>query len=357
MMRADGAGDRSRLVAGHFRSQALACGDLGSPLYAELLARVADDVDAGGPAAELLPGYAGDGHTDALALRLMGGVHRLVLDRRAPELAMYYPSVGGTADTSGAWPVLRAVLDERSADLRALLRQAPQTNEVGRASALVGGLHQLLAEVPGPIRLLEIGASAGLNLLADKFRIDAIDGTSVGPVDSPVVLANGWAGASLGAASVDIVERLGCDLAPLDPRTTEGRLRLTSYVWPDQLERIERLRGALALAAAHPVTVRQQGAADFLRDVQLETGRTTVLWHSVMWQYLPVEEQMAAAGHIERLGRAVTPDARFAHLSMEPDRPVDGRDYRFGVRLQTWPGGEERYLGTAAPHGLPTTWT
>lgn len=357
MTRADSADDRSRLVVEHCRSQARDCADLGSPLYAELLAQVADDVDGGGPAADLLAGYDGDVHADALGMRLMGGVHRLVLERQAPELATFYPSVGGTAGASGAWPVLRAVLVEHEAALRALLGQAPQTNEVGRASALVGGLHRLLAEVPGPIRLLEIGASAGLNLLADHFRIDAVDGTSVGPPDSPVVLANGWAGSTPATATIEVVQRLGCDLAPLDPRTTEGRLRLTSYVWPDQLARIERLRGALTLAAVHPVPVRRQGAADFLRDVQLETGRTTVLWHSVMWQYLPVEEQAAATGHIERLGRAATPDAPFAHLFMEPDRPIDGRDYRFAVRLRTWPGGVDRRLGTAAAHGLPTTWT
>ena len=130
----------------------------------------------------------------------------------------------------------------------------PQTNEVGRAAALIGGLLHLVADNDDrPLRLVEIGASAGLNLRADRFRVELADGRSVGPAGSPVVLRDPWQGPlpPLRPRLV-VVERLGCDVAPLDPATTEGRLRLTSYVWPDQLERLDRLRGALQLAARGP---------------------------------------------------------------------------------------------------------
>jgi hypothetical protein len=334
---------------------------MGSPLYAGLLELVADDVTAGGPAAEILAGYARAPGADAVALRLMGGVHRLVLERRAPGLSVFYPSVGGTGDTAdmaGAWSALGSVLAEHAGELVSLLGQAPQTNEVGRAAALLGGLHHVLAWRDAPVRLAEIGASAGLNLWADLFRVDLGDGATVGPAGSPVRLSGAWEGMTPPVTSGPrVVERLGCDTAPLDPRTTEGRLRLTSYVWPDQRDRIDRLRGALALVADRPFPVRRQGAAAFLADLRLVPGTTTVLWHSVMWQYLPADEQAEASRLMDALGGSATDDAGFAHLSFEPSRPAPGKDSVFLVRLRTWPGGQERVLGHAHPHGLPTTWT
>ena len=250
--------DRVRLAL-LVREQADGCGQLGSPLYATLLTRLADDVLAGGPGAAVLAGHEGDPGPSALALRLMGGVHRLVLERKAAELALYYPSVGGRADAEAAWPVLRSVLEEHRDELRSGLGQPPQTNEVGRSSALIGGLLHIAARAHGadrPVRLFELGASAGLNLRADLFRVDLGDGRGVGPADSTVVLTDPWHGPlpPLGPA-IEVVERAGCDVSPLDPTTTAGRLRLTSYLWPDQLDRLARLRGALELAAQLPATV------------------------------------------------------------------------------------------------------
>ena len=265
--------------------------------------------------------------------------------------------MGGTGDVGAAWTALRGVLVEHRDELRRQLDQAPQTNEVGRAAALVGGLHHIVDRRPGPVRLVEIGASAGLNLLADQFRVIAGDGRSVGPSTSPVVLDDAWHGRPPPrAARPEVLERFGCDTAPLDARTTEGRLRLTSYVWPDQQARLARLRGALAIAQRVPVVVERSDAVGFLHRLDLVPGTTTVLWHSVMWQYLSRSEQEAAAARIADLGARADEKAGFAHLSLEPRRPAAGGRHEFLVVLRSWPGGEERALGTAAPHGLPTTW-
>ena len=83
-------------------------------------------------------------------------------------------------------------------------------------------------------------------------------------------------------------------------------------------------------------------------------GTTTVLWHSVMWQYVEEPERASVLGDLDRLGSAATDDTRLAHLSFEPPRsPVEG----FEVRVVTWPGGAEQVLGHAPAHGVPTTWT
>ena len=354
----DPADDPVKMVE-HLRRQVEHCAALGSPLYSSLLTSIADDAAAGGPAREVLRGHESDPGPSALGLRLMGAVHRLVLDRRAPELALTYPSVGGTGDA--AWPALRALLvDEREA-IRALLHQAPQTNEVGRASALVGGLLHLAAgEVAAyggalPIRLVEIGASAGLNLRADHFRVESESG-SVGPVGSPVVLADAWRGAPLPTYELPpVVSRVGCDLAPIDPSTTEGRLSLTAFVWADQRERLERLRGALEVAQQVPASVVASGAADFLDTIELVEGSTTVVWHSIMWQYVDPAEQVHITARLAELGERATATARLARLQMEPVWSPNG-DFEVVVELTTWPSGGNRRLVVSAAHGLPTIW-
>ncbi|MGZ4593363.1 MAG: DUF2332 domain-containing protein [Actinomycetes bacterium] len=345
--------DMSRRI----RAQAHACRELGSPLYAVLLHHVAADVLAGGPSADVLAGHEQDHGPSALALRLMGSVHRLVLERRAPGLAFFYPSVGGQAEAEGAWPALREVLVEHHDELRSLLHQPPQTNEVGRAAALIGGLCHLVAAAPGPLRLLEIGASAGLNLRADQFRVALPGGAGVGPADSPVVLDDPWQGVRPPLPDrLEVVERQGCDTAPLDPTSEEGRLRLTSYVWPDQRARLERLRGALEIAARVPATVHRESARDFVRRIALEPGTTTVIWHSIMWQYVDHDERADVAARIDELGAQADPDARLAYLQLEPRRRTPSSDHEVLVVLRTWPDGQERVLATAQAHGIPTTW-
>jgi hypothetical protein len=174
---------------------------------------------------------------------------------------------------------------------------------------------------------------------------------------SPVVLDRPWQGRTPPLRpAVEVVERLGCDLAPVDPTTTEGRTSLTAYVWPDQLERLARLRGAFEVAAGLPVTVQESGAADFLDRLDLVEGTTTVVWHSVMWQYVNPSEQLRVEARLARLGAEAGERAGLARLSLEPRRRRPGAEHEFLVVLETWPDGAERVLGSASPHGIPTTW-
>jgi hypothetical protein len=288
-------------------------------------------------------------------------VHRLVLERRAGELATYYPSVGGTWEPDGGWAAFRALVEAQPDAVAEWLDRAPQTNEIGRATALYGGLLQLPSELP--VRLFEIGSSAGLNLRADRFAYVDDAGTVFGEPESPVRLDQAWQGRALPMREVRVVERLGCDVRPVDPTSAEGRTLLTAYVWPDQRARLERLRGALALADRVPVEVRRQTAASFVTGLELADGCTTVLWHSVMWQYLSAEEQHAVSVRIAELGASADERRPFVHLRAEPERRSPGGAPEFLVRMRVWPdsggsrqAGEARMLGRTVGHGMPTVW-
>lgn len=335
--------------------QAVACEALGSPLYAGLLRHAAQDLLASGPTAAVLDGHLADPGRSALALRMLGGVHALVLTGRAGELAAFYPSAGGTADAGPgaerAWPAMRQVLADQADWVRDWLRRPPQTNEVGRGAALAGALCHLVTEADLPVRLVEIGASAGLNLRADQFRISG-PGVAYGDESSPVQMAGGWLGEVPQARRIDVVTRTGGDLAPIDPLSEDGQLRLTAYVWPDQNERLRRLRGAIELAARVPAELRDEPASATLASVSPEPGCWTVLWHSIMHQYLDAEQIAAVAAGVAALAAAATGEARFAHVSFEPVRGSADTP----VELVTWPDGVRRRLGTAPPHGIPVTW-
>ncbi|MGH3424470.1 MAG: DUF2332 domain-containing protein, partial [Nocardioidaceae bacterium] len=341
-------------LASTFEQQARACARLGSPMYEQLLDAMAADIDAAGPTRAVLVGHEDDPGPSALALRLLGSLHRLVLDGSAPALAPYYPSLGGAWDLGSAWPAIQDVLAEQRATLNAVLDQAPQTNDVGRSAALLGGLLHVADRFGLPVRLHEIGASAGLNLRADHFQY-GYDGGRWGPPESPVVLSGAWRGPlpPIGAP-LQVVERHGTDLAPIDVGTRSGRTAVMSYVWPDMRERLERLRGALALARAVPAVVERGDAVDAVRGLRTRPGSVTVLWHSVMWQYLDLARRERVAALLDGLGAAATPDAPFAHLYLEPQRRAPHGEHEFLVVLQTWPGGGPQVLGTADPHGVPT---
>ncbi|MFI9462977.1 DUF2332 domain-containing protein [Streptomyces xiamenensis] len=347
-------------VALVFSKQAVACARLGSPLYGALLERVARDIREGGPCADVLDGYGDLGEADALPLRLMGAVHALVLTGRAAELAEHYPSAGGVFDPGrpdAGWSAFLATVTAEPGWVREWLGRPPQTNEVGRAVLLLAGLLYAIPTAALPVRLFELGSSAGLNLRAEQFRYQAPD-FSWGNPDSAVQLDPVWKGETPGwltegvrrHQALRIVERRGCDLTPIDPLSPDGALALRAYVWPDQTARVRRLDGALRIAAKVPATVGAAGAAEFLSGVRLESGTMTVVWHSVMRQYVPDAEWALVERELERLAEASTADAGFACLSFEPRTVGELKRFALSARLGRAP---EEFLAFAAPHGLP----
>lgn len=341
---------RDRTVA-LLLDQARLCDRLGSPLYARLLEAAADDAATGGPADALLrPLDAADARAGALALRLMAAVHRLVLTGRAPRLAAYFPSVGGDSERPGLAGLFRETLAE-SRDVLAPLVELPcQTNEVGRSAALAFGFLELAGRTALPLRLLEVGASAGLNLRFDHFLYGG-GGVRWGPPDSPVDLSGLWVDPPpLLPPSVVIAHRGGCDPRPLDPAAGSDRLDLEASVWADQVERLRRLRGALEVAARVPARVERAAAGEWVpRQLSsLPSGAVSVVYHSIVEEYLTDGERRELADALGRAGARARTDAPLAWLRLEPSAPGAAA---YEVRLTSWPEGRDRVVARCGPHG------
>ena len=341
-------------VGWQLRTQAVACASMGSPLYAHLLEDAAADVEAGGPVWALLAGHVAPGRGNALALRLMAAVHRLVLTGRAPELAPHYPSVGGPAGSEGAWPRFRRVVVDHIKALDELVRLPCQTNEVGRCAALAGGFFEMVARTGKPLRLLEVGASAGLNLRWDHYRYGG-GGAAWGPPDSAVHLGAHWTVAPPHTdVGVDVVERAGCDAAPVDPLTDTGLLALRASVWADQTDRLAWLDGAVDVAQRVPATVDKASLDEWLppRLVDPVLRTTTVVYHSVVSEYLDSDVRDRFSATVRDAGERATTQAPLAWLRLEPVSELRNH----GVTLTLWPGGEERLLGQSNGHGRDVRW-
>ena len=337
--------DQGSTLADRFRSHA----GYASHLYGYAMRGMADDWEAGGPVRTICIGYEQAPPGSALPLRLLAGVFRLVLTGRAPELVQFYPCLGGHADPELAWPVLRSVIARHLSELRAALEVPPQTNETGRSVALLAGLFDVVAAAGVQrIRLLEVGASAGLNLLVDRFRFCGSD-WAYGDRSSPVRFSDPIVG-EVRVVPFTIADRRGCDLHPVDATSSAGRLLLTSFVWPFDVPRHRRLANALEVADRHPVVVDRAGAAGWLRD-QLQTtdDALPVVWHSVTQLYWTAAE-IAEVDAILASQGAQQPLARVAMEFGADDRN------RPELRTTLWQPGRDRRdrrLGTAEDHGPP----
>jgi hypothetical protein len=248
-----------------------------------------------------------------------------------------------------------ATVAELAPDIEARIDQPVQTNEVGRCRALVGGYVEVARRSRLPLRALEVGASAGLNLYWDRYWYDT-GASTFGDPASGVRFVGGWRGQppELGDVAVTVAERAGCDRSPLDPTTEDGQRTLRSYVWPDQVERLRRLSAAFEIVAAAPdpapVEDADLGAWAEDRLAAPVPGVATVVVHSIVWQYVGAATRDRLRQALGRAGEAATPGAPVAWLRMEPAGPVAD------VRLTWWPGGTEDVLATTCYQGDDVRW-
>ena len=340
-------------VATAFANQVAYCRSGGAPITARVVAGIAGVVLGGAPGelARRVREWKGAPLADALPLRVAGGIHALHLAGVAPALAPIY--AGEDADDVA---VIGGVMAAHEAALLPWLGGPPQTNEAGRSANFIAAMLWLAEQgLPARFACLEIGSSAGINLMLDRYRYD-LGGVVVGPEHSVMDFKPEWHGAPPPAQDIAIISTKGCDVAPVDLTDPAQALRLKAYIWPEHTVRFERMDAAVRAASERKPDLVEATAADFV-EAELakpqEPGTTRMLMHSIVWQYVPAEQQARVTAAMEAAGTSATPERPLAWVQVEADRTV----HRHKLTVRYWPGGaEEVQLAWAHPHGADVEW-
>ncbi len=287
---------------------------------------------------------------DAVPLRLAGGLHHLFRSGKEPALAPIYS--GKITNQSEIDQIVCEIVARHDAELLPWFNGPPQTNEAGRSSSFIFALHWLANRVAPVFELNEIGSSAGMNLLIDRYRYDLCSVTS-GPKDSPVTIKPEWRGAPPPHTSFTFSSVIGSDIQPINVRDQIAAERLQAYIWPEMPARFERMQTGIAMIREKPVNLVEAEAADWL-EMRLsqpqDAGTTRVLMHSIVWQYLPAASQDRIRTAMAWAGKRATIDRPLAWISLETNVTT----FRHELRARFWPGeGVPVLLGQAHAHG---TW-
>jgi len=300
-----------------------------------------------------LAGWPDTAMEDALPLRLNGGLHNLHLVGRDDRLAPIFS--GDLTDQAAIDRVIGDVVADHDAALLPWLDGPPQTNEAGRSGSIMAALLWLSGRVGARFELNELGASAGINTMMDRFFFE-LGGVTSGPADSPLRVVPEWKGPPPPANPVVIEAIRGCDRAPLDLTDPAQALRLKAYVWPDAAIRMARLDAAVALARAKPPRLDRCDAGDWIAArlaAPQHADTTRVVFHSIVWQYLPEATRAAITADIEATGAQATASRRLAWVRLETNRTT----FRHELSVRYWPGGDDEVLlGTAHAHGAWIEW-
>jgi len=351
-----------------FVEQAGWCDKLGSPFTAQLLLAIGEILDLSTRCGRAVFDWSGQSNAknDALALRVAGALHGIVRAGRSPDLAKLYPPnpLPSQKEMRGA---LVKVFQKFDDEICNWLTHAPQTNEVARAAILYSGMGAIADKTGLPLSLYELGSSAGLNLMMDKFSYQFAD-KRFGEENSAVHLSPIWKGPAPEIAKPQIVKRAGCDLNPLNIADLKHRARLFAYIWADQSERLVRTEAAIEIALTDPPKIKKSDAADWVEEVialdgpsvdgppadrpQIygAQGVTRVLFHSIAYQYFPEAIKKRITERMEAVGARATPDAPLAWLAFE-QVATPGETLGPTLTLRLWNGtkndGETRILARA----------
>ena len=333
-----------------FNIQRFYCEKMDAPIYARMCGAIATGLTRDSRTGARVLDWPGEPTRDALPLRLVGGLHALVLAGRDAGLGEVFAGIA--TDEAGIAARVNAALVAHDEALLPWLDGPPQTNEPGRSGALMLGLIEIARRHGPRLEVLEIGSSAGLNLLIDRYRFD-LGGTIVGPADAPVTITPEWTGEPPVATPVEIVSAKGCDVQPLDATDPAVEAKLSAYVWAETPARAERLRAAIAMQRERGVDLVRADAAGWIEARLAEPqqpGVTRVLMHSVVWQYLPQDTADRIRAAMQAAGARATAERPLGWVMMEPDRAVGHQV----VQVRSWPGHDDwQVLGTAHAHG---TW-
>jgi len=343
-------------VRNAFREQAQWCRELGSPFTARLCEALAQDLGEDTDIGREILDWRGNpfARGDALPLRVAGALHALARDRREQALAALYPPAP-LPETRALSLACRQAFARHPEHCREFLAVAPQTNEVGRSAVLMTGFLLLAQQFDVPFHLFEIGSSAGLNLFPDRYRY-RFGHAVYGDARAAPELAPAWTGQEPPVATrLRVESRQGSDIAPIDLTQPRERARLMSYVWPDQPERLARLAAAIDTALEHPVRIEAMEAARWVeRQLPAADPRAggRVLFHSILWRYLPAESQQRIQARVAACAEAATRERPFGWLRFE----LDDTGPDASLMLSRWPGGDTLRVVASHPHGRSVTY-
>ncbi len=331
------------------------CEANGAPFTAHVLKAICENLTSGGTLAGLMVPWPGNPLADALLLRATGALHLMVRAGRAPTLAAFYPGHGDRPwdAKAGARAIEEATAANR-AFVEDILSGPPQTNETGRSAVLMPGYAEIARRTGLPLSILEIGASAGLNLLWDRFAYRYGD-RFIGDRHAPVTIEAEWRGPWCNVERLPtVVAKRGCDRAPVDLTAPGAADRLIAYVWPEQKARLARVESAIALAQREKPPLEKADAGDWLeRQLAAQVpGAATVVAHTIVRQYIARETRHRIEALLKSNGERATSNAPLAWLSLEQY----AADQLPEVRLTLWPGGETKKIANAHPHGAWIEW-
>ncbi len=289
---------------------------------------------------------------DALPLRAAGGIHALHLSGAAHELAPIYADAEDINDNA----IVAGVVRRHEAALLPWLDGPPQTNEAGRSSNFIAAMLWLADQgLPPRFDCLEIGSSAGINLMIDRYRYD-LGGVHVGPQPGAIAFAPEWRGRHPPMHAIEIASLKGCDVAPVDLTDPAQALRLKAYIWPEHAIRFARMEAAIAEAHKEKPDLVRANAADFVEAELAKPhppGTTRVLMHSIVWQYVPADQQARVTAAVEEAGARAEADRPLAWIALEANRTVHHHE----LVVRFWPGGEAaKMIGRAHAHGAWVEW-
>ena len=348
----DASGGDAVLTA--FANQIAYCRAADAPITARVCSGLLELLRRGtrGAVLDAVRCWPGAPLADALPLRIAGGFHALHLGGIEPALAQIYGGEEGVDDAA----IIGAALHKHEAALLPWLDGPPQTNEAGRSSNFIAAMLWLAERGLGPrFECLEIGSSAGINLMLARYDYD-LGGVKVGPQPGAMRFAPEWKGNPPPDYPIEIVSTKGCDVAPVDLTDPAQALRLKAYIWPEHIVRFERMEAAVAEAGKSPPDLVRMDAASFVEAELVKPqaeGTTRVLMHSIVWQYVPKDQQARVSAAMEAAGARATAERPLAWIALEANRTVHLHE----LVVRYWPGGAEpRLLARAHPHGAVIDW-
>ncbi len=342
------------IVIAAFDNQVAYCTASGASVTARVVAalRVLLERGEGGELLERIRNWQGAPLADALPLRIAGGIHSLHLNGDEPALSAIYEDRAGIDDTG----IIAAAIHRHESELLPWLDGPPQTNEAGRSANFIAAMLWLVDKgLPARFQCLEIGSSAGINLMLGRYHYD-LGGVQVGPEPGAIRFQPEWQGDAPPDYPIEIISTRGCDVAPVDLTDPAKALRLRAYIWPEHTVRFERMAAAIVEATKSAPDLVHMNAADFVEAELAKTqqaGTTRVLMHSIVWQYVPADQQARVTAAMEAAGARATPERPLAWVSLEANRVLHIHE----MTVRYWPGGEEPEVVTRAhPHGAWIGW-